>query len=147
MTRRQDAQDAMTEKVIARRLPGAAPDTIQGGAAPCPDALDVVRDMFGADFAELARLYQQDSPPRIAALHRAGAAGDYPHVVKVAHALGSSSVSIGATGLSNLCKELELRAKAGELDDLAARLAAIEAEYSRISTKLRSMVRSNAEAA
>ena len=81
-------------EVIARWLPGAAPDAAQGVAPFCSDELDVVRDMFGADFAELARLYQQDSPPRIAALQRAGAAGDYPHMVKVAHALSGSSVSI-----------------------------------------------------
>ncbi|HJV52580.1 MAG TPA: response regulator, partial [Noviherbaspirillum sp.] len=128
---------------------GAAPEKAPqpGAHAACADELDVVRDMFGADFAELARLYQKDSPPRIAALQQAGAAQDYPHMAKVAHALSGSSVSIGATGLSTLCKELELCAKAGAVDDFTDRLAAIEAEYDRIGARLRSMVRPKAEPA
>lgn len=109
------------------------------------DELDAVRDMFGADFAELAKLYRNDSPPRIATLRQAGMAGDCPQVAKVAHAFAGSSASIGASGLAALCKELELCAKANTLNDFTQRLAAIEAEYDRIGNRLQAMQQPNPE--
>ena len=106
----------------------------------CKDELDEVKEMFGADFGELAALYRNDSPPRIAALHQAAAAGDCAAVAKVAHAFGGSSVSIGASGLGALCKELELHAKTGSLEGFGQRMAAIEVEYERICGRLRSLL-------
>jgi HPt (histidine-containing phosphotransfer) domain-containing protein len=104
------------------------------------DELDAVHDMFGADFAELAALYRDDTPRRIAALRHAHAAGDWAHTAQIAHALGGSSVSIGATRLSALCKALETRTKTGVLDNVEAQVTAIEAEYQRIDERLRSML-------
>jgi CheY-like chemotaxis protein/HPt (histidine-containing phosphotransfer) domain-containing protein len=109
---------------------------------PADDELEVVRGMFGADFVDLARLYQVDSPPRIALLHDAGAAGDEASVAKIAHAFSGSSASIGATTLSALCRDLEISAREGALQDFAQRMALIEAEYGRVCAKLRSMIES-----
>ena len=104
------------------------------------DELDAVHETFGADFAELAALYREDTPRRIAALRRAHVAGDWAYAAQVAHALGGSSASIGATGLSALCKALETRTKACVPDDVEAQVTAIEAEYQRIGERLRSML-------
>jgi len=123
----------MLVRWMPRALPAEAPDTGAG------DELDMVKEMFGADFADLAALYRNDSPPRIAAMREAQAAGDSAGLAKVAHALGGSSASIGATALSALCRDLESAAKAGTLDDFAVRLESIEAEYRRIDAKLQSM--------
>ena len=107
----------------------------------CTDELEQVQDMFGADFAELASLYQADSPARIANLRAAGNAGDGATVARFAHALSGSSASIGATGLSSLCKELEMRANTDALEDIEQRLVAIEAEYSRVCHKLQFLIK------
>ncbi|WP_194721043.1 response regulator [Noviherbaspirillum malthae] len=123
----------MLVRWMPRALPAEAPGTGAG------DELDMVRDMFGADFADLAALYRNDSPPRIAAMREAQAAGDSARLAKVAHALGGSSASIGASALSALCRDLESAAKAGTLDDFPARMESIEAEYRRIDAKLQSM--------
>lgn len=104
------------------------------------DEVEAVQNMFGPDFAELAALYQADSPPRLAALRQAHADGDSFELAKVVHALGGSSMSIGATGLSALCSELERRAKTGAGGDTHARLAAIETEYARIVDKLQALL-------
>lgn len=106
----------------------------------CDDELDAVRDMFGADFAELAALYMNDSPPRIARLQAAGTEGDSATVAKVAHAFSGSCASIGASGLAALCKELEREAKAGKLDQFARRMSAIELEYGRICSRIQSLL-------
>lgn len=134
MKRHQDAQGEMRED--------SAP-ALGADAGACAEELDVVRGMFGAAFAELATLYRNDGMPRIESLRHAGAARDCAHVAKIAHALGGSSISIGASGLALLCKELELCAKAGELGDFGTRLAAIETEYGRISRKLQAMLQAD----
>jgi CheY-like chemotaxis protein/HPt (histidine-containing phosphotransfer) domain-containing protein len=118
-----------------RELPAIAAKTPVVESA-CKDELDAVKEMFGADFAELARLYHNDSPPRIAALHDAAAAGDSAAVAKVAHAFSGSSASIGASGLAALCKQLELHAKTGSLDGFSERMHAIENEYERICRRM-----------
>lgn len=133
-------QPQILEKVMARWLQSAAmPPTV---AEPEKhDELEEVQALFGADFAELAALYQTDSPKRIGILHQAGAAGDGAQIAKVAHAFSGSCASIGATHLSALCKELELHAKEGMLTDFHRKLSIIEAEYNRVSAKLQAMVK------
>jgi HPt (histidine-containing phosphotransfer) domain-containing protein len=63
-------------------------------------------------------------------------------VAKIAHAFSGSSASIGATTLSALCRDLEISAREGALQDFAQRMALIEAEYGRVCAKLRSMIES-----
>ena len=105
------------------------------------DELEQVRGIFGANFAELASLYQADSPTRIMKLRAAGSAGDNATVARIAHALSGSSASIGATGLSALCKELEKHAQTGSLEDIEQRLAVIETEYGRICSRMQSLIK------
>lgn len=131
----------LLRETLARWLPQRGADVQDGAAATYSDELEVVRDMFGADFAELAALYRNDGPPRLAVIREAYGAGDLARVAKVTHALAGSSASIGATGLSALCKEVETSAKAGSLEKFEQRMAAIEAEYARICGKLQSLIK------
>ena len=108
----------------------------------CTDELETVRDLFAADFAELAALYHRDSPPRLAAMRHACAEGNAEQLAKIAHAFSGSSASLGATGLSALCKELERQVKAGQMADVEQRLGEIDAEYRRVSDKLHTMINS-----
>ena len=130
----------MLKEMLARWLapaPAAAENTAETNIG---DELEAVHEMFGDDFPELAALYQNDGAPRLRALREAHACGDLARIAKVAHALGGSSASIGATGLAELCKELETSAKSGLLQDFEQRLATIQAEYGRICNKLQSML-------
>lgn len=128
------------QDVMARWLLATTKDAQISGASSCEDELESVRDMFGADFAELVALYQRDSPPRITALHQARRDGDSALVAKVAHAFSGSSASIGAISLADLCKGLETHARTGMLDEFESRMAAVETEYRRISSKLQSLL-------
>lgn len=128
------------EGMLARWLPAGGTGEPAAPAAYAEE-LETVQQMFGEDFATLAALYLADSPPRVAAMRRDIAATDHAELARIAHALAGSSMSIGATGLSALCKELEERAKKGMPEDAAARLAVIDAEYRRICGRLRDMVR------
>lgn len=129
----------MLGDVLARWLPRPSASAVDADAF-CEDELDEVKEMFGADFAELASLYQNDGTPRLAAMREAAAAGDCAKVAKVAHAFGGSCASIGATGLSALSKTVETAAKAGSLEGFDQKMAAIENEYRRVCGKLQSLL-------
>jgi CheY-like chemotaxis protein len=105
------------------------------------DRLAEVREEFGPVFAELANLYRQDSPTRIDAMRREFATGNNTALAKFAHALGGSSASIGASGLADQCRELEILARVSLPDDAAARIDAIARAYQRIAGKLDNMSR------
>jgi HPt (histidine-containing phosphotransfer) domain-containing protein len=61
-------------------------------------------------------------------LQDASRAGDHAGVRHVAHTLKSSSASIGAIKLSQLCADIETRIRTGQLDNLGERLDAMCAE-------------------
>ncbi|HYC43241.1 MAG TPA: response regulator [Noviherbaspirillum sp.] len=128
----------MLGDVLARWLARPAASTVADSA--CEDELEEVKAMFGADFAELASLYQNDGGPRLAAMREAAAIGDCAKVAKVAHAFGGSCASIGATGLAALSKTVETAAKAGSLESFDQRMAGIENEYRRVCGKLQSLL-------
>lgn len=135
--RQKDARQ-MLERWL-QRLPASDGES---GTQELGDELEMVQDMFGDDFVELASLFRADSPKRIMGMRRAANAGDATEVARLAHALSGSTSSIGATGLAKLCKTLELRSKNDGLDDINLQLDAIAQEYAQIDLKLQSMVAS-----
>jgi HPt (histidine-containing phosphotransfer) domain-containing protein len=53
-----------------------------------------------------------------------------------AHALKSSSATLGAGSLATLCQELETMGKAGDLEDAPRKAGQLEAEYERVKAEL-----------
>jgi CheY-like chemotaxis protein/HPt (histidine-containing phosphotransfer) domain-containing protein len=130
------------KQVLLHWLKPSANTRTVPGAGNADNHLEAVHTQFGADFFELASIYRSDGLKRITSLRQAGIAGDHMQIARVAHAFSGSCASIGAGVLSALCRELELSARSGLPDDLEQKLAAIEAEYLRISTRLQSMMAS-----
>jgi HPt (histidine-containing phosphotransfer) domain-containing protein len=115
-------------------------------ASPSDDELNITQQMFGDGFSELARLFLDDSPPRLAALDCAAQAADCTQLAQIVHTLCGSTSSIGATKLAALCTELETLARdntavdvnqAHQANDL---VQAIKTEYARIEKKLHAML-------
>jgi HPt (histidine-containing phosphotransfer) domain-containing protein len=55
--------------------------------------------------------------------------GNGEELRRAAHTLKSNGATLGAKEFAELCRTLEQRAKAGELDDAAELVGRIEAEY------------------
>jgi HPt (histidine-containing phosphotransfer) domain-containing protein len=98
-----------------------------------PAALKGLREMGGDDFvADLVETFLADAPPLLASLRGT----DLEEVRRAAHTLKSNGMTFGATRFAELCRELELQAKSGDLTgapDLASR---IEAEYALVAEEL-----------
>ena len=85
----------------------------------------------------LVGIYMQTTPESLVALEQAIADADASTVRSVAHTVKSASANLGATRLSDLCRQLEAAAQEARLDDSEALYARIRREFSNVSSALR----------
>jgi HPt (histidine-containing phosphotransfer) domain-containing protein len=99
-----------------------------------PAALEELRQLGGDDFvADLAATFLGEAPPLLAALR----GRDVDEVRRAAHTLKSNGATFGATRFSELCRDLEVQAKAGDLSGAPALADEIESEYALVAEELR----------
>ncbi len=100
-------------------------------------ALESLREIGGDDFlAEVIDEFLAEAPALLATLRRALEQDDVDETRRAAHTLKSNGATFGGEDFSELCRELEERAKDGRLvgaDGLADR---IEREYARLQRAL-----------
>jgi PAS domain S-box-containing protein len=117
------------------------------GAAPAERAIDAsalerleATAAGDTDFMrELIAMFLGDSPRQLSALREAVEQGDAVTAHRCAHTLKSTAATFGATELSSLCQQLEADAKAGHLEGAASRVAAAEAEFTRVAGELEAL--------
>ena len=105
-----------------------------GDAAPAidPETLRGLRQLADGNsgfLGELLALYIEDVPGRIATIEAAIANGDPAGVAASAHALKSSSGSVGALRVRQIAAELEDLGTAGDLTDVRRAVARLRTEY------------------
>jgi CheY-like chemotaxis protein/HPt (histidine-containing phosphotransfer) domain-containing protein len=122
----------------SRRRPLAA---IAGAPASAVDhdGIAATQAFYGLHFVELATLFLESGPTRLASMRQAGARGDAATLARLAHLFGGSCAALGAGGLARQCLQLEKIASAGVPADFAVRMAAIDAAYAGLAARLRSM--------
>jgi signal transduction histidine kinase/DNA-binding response OmpR family regulator len=80
-------------------------------------------------FAKVVGLYFSSSLALTDAMRAAASSGDAAGIREAAHALKSCSANVGATAFADLCKDVELAAAAGNLDEARAQVEKLLAEY------------------
>ena len=127
-------------------------------APPAPDAaaellldrgtLDALRALprRGSQdmLSRVAATYLSDSERLLDVIERAVATGHAAEVARAAHAWRSCNGNVGAFALMNLCRELEGRARAGELAAARALLVQLRSLYARVGDELRGELRRSA---
>jgi CheY-like chemotaxis protein len=114
----------------------------QGGAAALDEnILSRIRELRRPDgpdlLAKLAGLYRTSSLNLLDAARQSLLARDAAGVARAAHALKSSSTSVGALALAGLCAELEAVGRNASLEQAPALLERILAEHARVMGALR----------
>ena len=100
-------------------------------------ALQNLRQLGGDDFlGEVIDAFLADAPGLLATLRRSLDTGSTEELRRAAHTLKSNGATLGAEGFAELCRTLEQRAKAGELDDAAELVHRIETEYQPLEEAL-----------
>jgi HPt (histidine-containing phosphotransfer) domain-containing protein len=85
---------------------------------------------------EVLTLFRDSAPERIAAISQACRSGDAVALQRTAHDFKGASGTIGAFGLQQCCKELELAAKSGSLSRAEMLLVLLRAEYARVDAAI-----------
>jgi CheY-like chemotaxis protein/HPt (histidine-containing phosphotransfer) domain-containing protein len=100
-------------------------------------ALQGLRELGGDDFlAEVVDAFLADAPTLLATLRRSLDEEDADELRRAAHTLKSNGSTLGAGAFSELCRELEQRAKTGQLTGASGLVDRIEHEYTHLQEAL-----------
>jgi CheY-like chemotaxis protein len=120
----------------AHRVDGAG-GTNGGGVALDDAAVESLKELGGDDFvAEVIDTFLGEAPALVAALRTAQENGDMELLRRAAHTLKSNGQTFGAGAFSELCRELEQRAKNGEAEGAAGLVERIGDEYRALEQAL-----------
>ncbi|HEY0158418.1 MAG TPA: response regulator [Thermoanaerobaculia bacterium] len=89
----------------------------------------------------LVKTFREDVPSRLDALRAAASSGDANDLALAAHALKSSSGSVGAKRMYTVASQLEVAARAGRLDGATAAIEQLGAEFTRVMVAYNGIVR------
>ncbi len=109
-----------------------------------PEAINNLRalDPEGGDtfLREVAGIFIEDTPKRLAELDQSLAADDAPTFIRAAHSIKGSSANLGAAALRAVAEKLELRAKKEGLAGAGPLVAELKAEFERAHAALNEML-------
>jgi len=136
------AASSTSHRVVA---PAVAPQPITPGSRNEGAAIDLrvandLIDLMGSDFADLVRVYLEDTPKNMAVLERAAHSNDIDALIAPAHSMKSTSANLGALLLSDMSKRIEQGARSGGLSDPVLLVAQLQNEFLRVSAQLRQMI-------
>ncbi len=114
-------------------------------ATPTTPAIDQtilgeLREVMGAEFVSLVRVFLDDAPLAIDRIQALAAQQDTAAIAAPAHTLKSTSANLGALTLSAQARALEQESRQGTLTDAPNRAAALAAEFDRVAAALRQLV-------
>lgn len=109
-----------------------------------PQAIENLRALNPGDndefLREIAGIFLDDTPLRIAELDDSLAAADVAAFTRAAHSIKGSSSNMGACALRAAAEKLEHRARTEGLANVVSLVAEIKAEFARAQSALASLV-------
>ncbi len=92
--------------------------------------------------AEVLRLFLDEVPRRMERLSESCRDGNALELQRAAHSLKGSSGNIGARGMHDLCRQLDERGKAGDINGARHLIGALAAEYASVEVEIRRLLQS-----
>ena len=147
----------LTKRLSSRTEAAAGDDTAPAGGVPLsPAVFDAVLDAGALErlreldpkgenklIARVIKAYDSSSARLMPQLEDARRAGDHAGVRHVAHTLKSSSASIGAMKLSQLCADIENKIRTNQLENLDPLVDAMHAEVEIVLQALKRLLDAN----
>ncbi len=128
------AHDAAAANPIAEPRPQSKPPAVDA------EAIVRLRELAGGDpqkfLEDLLGTYITDTTKRLQALEKNSSDGNAPELMRAAHAIKGSSLTVGANLLADYCQQLEEIAKTGVLAGTTKMVAHIEQEFERVKAEL-----------
>lgn len=122
-------------------MPGSKPAAVQIGREVIDSAaLEAIRslqsDAAPRLLAQVVQMYLDSTPALIEQLQIGMDGSDYETVRTAAHSLKSSSANLGAKTLADLCRRVEMAARAGSMGPEVPGMHMIEQEFSAVRRAL-----------
>ncbi len=89
---------------------------------------------------EIAGIFLEDTPQRIAELTQSLAAGDTAKFTRAAHSIKGSSANLGAMILRATAERLEHQSRKDGLGNVAPLVETVKAEFTRAEAELRKLI-------
>jgi HPt (histidine-containing phosphotransfer) domain-containing protein len=89
---------------------------------------------------EIAGIFLEDTPQRIAELDDSLVAGDLSKFTRAAHSIKGSSSNLGAMALRAVAEKLEQQARTKGLSDVSALVTEVKAEFGRAQGELAALI-------
>ena len=89
---------------------------------------------------EIAGIFIEDTPHRIAEIDQSLAAGDVAKFARAAHSIKGSSSNLGAMALRAAAERLEHHARSQGLEGVAALIAEVKSEFGRAQAALTTLL-------
>jgi HPt (histidine-containing phosphotransfer) domain-containing protein len=89
---------------------------------------------------EIAGIFLEDTPLRIAELDQSALAGDLAKFTRAAHSIKGSSANIGASGLRAAAEKLESQSRTAGLAGVPPLVEQVKAEFVRTQIALHALV-------
>lgn len=109
-----------------------------------PQAIENLRALNPGDndefLREIAGIYLEDTPQRLAELDQSLAAGDAPKFTRAAHSIKGSSANLGANTVRALAEKLEHHARSQGLAGVEPVIAELKAAYERATLELNKLM-------
>ncbi len=109
-----------------------------------PQAIENLRALNPGDndefLREIAGIFLEDTPQRIAELEKSLAAGDTQTFVRAAHSIKGSSSNLGANAVRATAEKLEHKSRAEGLGNVAPMIAELRAEFARAEAELNRLI-------
>jgi HPt (histidine-containing phosphotransfer) domain-containing protein len=86
--------------------------------------------------AELVDLFVDDVPARLESIREAMAAGDPEALLQTAHSLKGSAATLGADRMAEICRQMEVSGRAGEMPQGEGLFESLEAEFEQVKRAL-----------
>jgi HPt (histidine-containing phosphotransfer) domain-containing protein len=109
-----------------------------------PQAIENLRALNPGDndefLREIAGIFLEDTPQRIAELDQGLVAGDLSKFTRAAHSIKGSSANLGAMALRTAAEKLEHQCRTGGFNDVGALVSQVKVEFNRAQTELAALI-------
>jgi len=109
-----------------------------------PESIENLRALNPGDedefLREIAGIFFEDTPQRIAELDQSLAAGDLSKFTRAAHSIKGSSSNLGAMALRAAAEKLEHQARTSGLADIGPLVNGVKAEFDRAHAALTTLI-------
>jgi histidine phosphotransfer protein HptB len=109
-----------------------------------PQAIENLRALNPDDndefLREIAGIFLEDTPQRIAELDDSLAAGDVTKFMRAAHSIKGSSANLGAMALRAVAEKLEHESRTQGLAQVSEFLAQLKVEFARAQAELTTLI-------